>query len=271
MSEQLRPSHLPDFSNPPLNEVVVGVQFSPAAGYSQIHAGEVWSLFKDEFPFVEEQAPLPPTFETFGIPSPPVFNFGLVTGGQHDRFWFLTEDQQELIQFQADRLLHNWRKVPSGTREYPRFEAIISAFEAELGKLENYFDSLTPQGLTCTQAEITYINHIVMEKLGEGSQHSDWINPLSFGLQDPDDINCTWRRSLYVDGAPRARLIVEAKTGFNFLQQKLLMLSITVRGSPEQPHIEDTIEFLKYAREIIINEFALVTTKFAHLAWGRIS
>ncbi len=271
MSEQLRPSHLPNFSNPPLNEVVIGVQFSPAQAYSQIHAGEVWSLFKEEFPLVEEQAPLAPAFETFGIPSPPVFNFELMTGSQHDRFWFLTRDQQELIQFQADRLLHNWRKVPGGLREYPRFEAIVSAFEQELHKLEDYFNGVSPQTLNCTQAEVTYINHIVLENAGKGSRHCDWIRALSFGEQDPDDVNCTWRRTLYVNDAPRARLIVEAKTGFNFLREKLLLLSITVRGTPVVPNIEDTVGFLKYAREIIVTEFTSITTEFAHTVWGRIS
>ncbi|WP_112941394.1 MULTISPECIES: TIGR04255 family protein [unclassified Rhizobium] len=271
MSDHLRPNHLANFARPPLNEVVVGVQFNPAMGYGQIRAGEVWSLFKDGFPAVEEQVPLPPSFETFGIPSPPTFNFGMVSGGQHDRFWFLTEDQQELIQFQADRLLHNWRKVPGGVREYPRFEYIISSFQNELHDLETYFDSLAPQRLHCTQAEITYINHIILNKTGTGSQHSDWVRDLAFGRQDPEDINCTWRRSLHIDGAPRARLIVEAKTGFDFFQQRLLLLNITVRGSPLRPDIEDTIDFLKYGREIIISEFASMTTDFAHGIWERIS
>jgi uncharacterized protein (TIGR04255 family) len=270
MSEKSRPSHLPDFSNPPLNEVVLGVQFGPAVGYSQIHAGDVWSLFKNEFPIVEEQGALPPTFETFGIPAPPAFNFGFVNGGQHDRFWFLTKDQQELIQFQADRLLHNWRKVPGGEREYPRFEKIVSAFESELCRLEAYFNSLSAQKLACTQTEISYINHIAMEKDGEGSRHSDWVNILSFGERDPDDINCTWRRTLHLGGSPRGRLIVEARTGFDFFQQKLLILTITVRGFAASPGIEDAIEFLKYAREIVITEFVAITTEYAQKVWGRI-
>lgn len=62
-----RPDHLPDFRTPPLNEVVVGVQFAPARGYQQILAGEVWELYRAQFPTVEEMPPIPPAFETFGL------------------------------------------------------------------------------------------------------------------------------------------------------------------------------------------------------------
>src|SRR4051794_13517866 len=75
-----RPETLPDFCTPPLNEVVVGVQFTPARGYQQIRAGEVWALFRSIFPKVEEFPALPPMFETFGLPQAQHINFGIVSG-----------------------------------------------------------------------------------------------------------------------------------------------------------------------------------------------
>jgi hypothetical protein len=111
-----RPSDLPDFRDPPLNEVLLGVQFAQAKGYSQIRVGEVWGLFKSAFPEVEEQPPLQPSFEVFGLPQAAQGWAGFVMGPTHNRFWFLTRQKDELIQFQHDRLLHNWRKV--GTNEY---------------------------------------------------------------------------------------------------------------------------------------------------------
>src|SRR4051794_5656712 len=107
----MRPTHLPDFRKPPLNEVVLGIQFNPVPGYSQIYAGEVWGLFRARFPQVQEMPALPPNFETFGIPQGPQIGFNVLAGASHDRFWFLSPAGEQLIQFQMDRLLHNWRKV----------------------------------------------------------------------------------------------------------------------------------------------------------------
>ena len=63
-------NNLADFKAPPLNEVVMGIQFQPVPGYQQIRALEVWQLFREQFPVVQEQLPLNPQFETFGLPSP---------------------------------------------------------------------------------------------------------------------------------------------------------------------------------------------------------
>lgn len=108
-----RPADLPDFSKPPLNEVVLGVQFSPPAGYTQIQAGEVWNLYRERYPRVEEYMPLPPAYELFGLPGMGQTSnqFSFLEGPLHDRYWFLRTAGDELIQFQNDRLLHNWRKV----------------------------------------------------------------------------------------------------------------------------------------------------------------
>ena len=66
-----RPEHLPDFESPPLDELVLGVQFSPLPGYSAVFAKDVWGLFRQQFPRVEEKPALDPVFETFGGTSPP--------------------------------------------------------------------------------------------------------------------------------------------------------------------------------------------------------
>ena len=61
-----RPTDLPDFTNPPVIEVLIDTQFETIPGYSPIYANEVWDLFRDAFPKFEEQRALPPSFETFG-------------------------------------------------------------------------------------------------------------------------------------------------------------------------------------------------------------
>ena len=60
-----RPTQLPDFSNPPVTEVVVGFQFNAIGKFVTAHVGLLWDEFKNEFPDAEEHPPVMPAFETF--------------------------------------------------------------------------------------------------------------------------------------------------------------------------------------------------------------
>ena len=186
-----RPKHLPDFRSPPLSEVVLGVQFASPQGYNQLLAYKVWELFRDEYPVVQELPAIPPAFETFGLPQSEAFggqfNFGIVTGGTHDRFWFLRPTQDELIQFQHDRLLHNWRRLADQQNEYPRFETMITRYETELERLENFAATLVPQSLAINQCEVSYINQISDDPAGSTSalRTEDWLKLVSFGNRTP--------------------------------------------------------------------------------------
>ena len=265
-----RPDHLPDFGNPPLNEVVLGVQFAPAAGYQQIRAGDVWGLFKNEFPHVEELPPLPPSFETFGLPPRPPFGFGVITGAQHDRFWFLSEGKDELIQFQQDRLLHNWRKVGNQTNEYPRFEKMIVRFRDEATKLEEYFSTLHKQQLNCNQAEISYINHIYFDDKSGISSETDAVNFINFANPVPDEISSSYRRTIQDEnGNPVGRLVCELNSAIDMQQRKISILTLTARGMPNGSNIDAAIRFLEHGREIVVKEFAAITTEQAHKIWER--
>jgi uncharacterized protein (TIGR04255 family) len=266
-----RPDHLPDFQQPPLNEVVIGIQFSPPAGYKQILAGDVWSLFKIDFPTVEEMPALQPTFEVFGPVFQPGLNFGVISGPMHDRFWFVSKLRDELIQFQQDRLLHNWRKVGDLTNEYPRFERMIERFYGEALAIEGYFNSIAPQAINCNQAEISYINHIPLIVDGVTTRVDDWLKFLNFSDRPPDDASGYWRRVVFnQNNVPIGRLTCEIASFFKPSVGPVVALTLTVRGAPAEPTIQSSIDFLKFGREVIVQEFALLTTDSAHKAWGRI-
>ena len=263
-----RPDHLPDFRNPPLNEVVLGVQFGSPRGYQQIYAGGVWNLFRDEFPKVEEQPPLTPTFETFGLPTKGRQQIGLITGATHDRFWFLRHGGDELIQFQQDRLLHNWRKIADGTNKYPRFESMVTRFRNELGQLQDYMNKLSPQTLAINQCEVSYINHISVDS-GDFIA-SDWLRFVSFVDREPDDFSVGFREVIRdSEGQPFGRLICDAALGIKADRQPVILLTLTVRGAPKGQDINSSIEFLAMGRDLIVCKFAELTTNEAHKKWGR--
>jgi uncharacterized protein (TIGR04255 family) len=266
-----RPRDLPEFESPPLNEVSLGVQFSPAPGYSQIFASEVRDLFKSDFSGLEEHAAFPPTFETFGLPGPSQISFGMVTGARHDRYWFISETGDELLQFQNDRLHHNWRKVPSQSNSYPRFEYMIERYERELLQLETYLRKFSDTSLVCNQAEVTYINHIPLSNSHDRSEVGRWLRFSDFEKLAPNDFSIVYRRNI-VDGAnrPYARLIAEVMTAIDSLGKELLVLNLTVRGAPLQRDIQGAMKFLETGRDIIVREFVNLTADSAHDEWRRI-
>lgn len=265
---QLRPEHLPDFKKPPLNEVVLGVQFNSPAGYQQILAGEVWNLFRKNYPKVSEMAPLVPTFETFGFPSATSPQFRLLEGGaQHNRFWFLTETGEELLQFQQDRFLHNWRKVGDEKNEYPRFESMIERFSNELNQLQEYMTSLSQQKFSINQCEVSYINYITDKSLIAGK----WLNFLDFGDKEPEDFAVSFREHIKdSEGNLQGRLICDIKVGYRQDRTKIYVMNLTTRGTPKETDIDSALDFIRLGREIIVTRFAELTTKAAHKKWGRI-
>jgi uncharacterized protein (TIGR04255 family) len=269
-----RPENLPDFRQPPLNEVVLGVQFKPARGYQQIKAGEIWALYRGDFPNVQELPPVPPMFETFGPGGmfASQISFGFVTGATHSRFWFLSPNRDELIQFQQDRLLHNWRKVGDQTNEYPRFERMIVKFENELRLLEKYFSGLEPQRLEINQCEISYINHILSADSSAPVHVKNWLRFLDFGDQDqPDDFAITFRSTIRAaDSKPLGRIITEAATGINQAGRQIITLTLTARGAPTSADIPAALDFLKLGRVLIVTTFANITTDSAHRQWERV-
>ena len=264
-----RPADLPDFAAPPLNEVVLGVQFSQPEHYQAIQAFQVWELFKRNYPKTQEQLPLSPAFEMFGLSKGAVRlpQIQFETGVMPSRHWFLSDDGSTLIQFQADRLLHNWRKNPNSTASYPRHEAMIQEFQKELEDLENFMHGISGKHLEITQVEISYINHI---KLIETSEHIDsYLNFLSLNGRQPDDIAVTVREVIKLpDGTPIGRFHCEVANARNVSHEDIFAMSLTVRGAPAEPTIASALEFLALGRETICKNFVLLTTPHAHDVWG---
>ena len=266
-----RPQHLPDYSFPPLNEVAMGIQFAPPKGYQQILAGEVRDLFRLNYPKAKEVQPLPPSFETFGQPQ----RFGgfelSMVSIVHNRYWFLSPNEDELIQFQSDRLLHNWRKVDGENNTYPRFENMIMKFEKELRVFEEYIVKLPQSTLDINQCELSYINHVHYTDVnGPGKSVDDWINILNFQMINTESFALKFSEQILDSiGKPCGRLICEIVSILNQKHEPVISLNITVRGEPETPNIAAALNFITKGRESIVLCFDKITSEFAHQQWGK--
>jgi uncharacterized protein (TIGR04255 family) len=256
-----------NFNNPPLNEVVIGVQFSPPNEYNQLYAFEVWNLYKKDYPQVQEKPYLPSSFETFGISQTghQIINLG---GANHDRFWFISENGNELIQFQNDKLFHNWRKLEDEASLYPRYDAIIKKFSSELDILLNYFKKFDQRDTIINQCEISYISHIKFDITDQDIMHS-FFNCFNFKEQDASDFAVTFRRSIKRDNNPVGRLICDIKVANDQKGNPMILVNLTVRGAPASGRREDAIKFINEGHNSIIETFENITTKEAHRIWGK--
>lgn len=264
-----RPAHLPNFTSPPLDEVVLGVQFSPPANYSGLISKDVWDLFKLQYPTVQELPLLEPSFETFGGQSPgPGVKFHIGAPPVRNRLWFISEDQSHLIQFQEDRFLTNWRKKRVD-QEYPRFEKIENSFESCFASLNELFNKTLQSGIDINQAEISYINIIPIDDF---SSIGHWIKIGGLGGANIEGFAMQFSEiALDSSNKPYARLHHEIQSVIAVDQKsKAVRLALSFRGKPPGTRVSDALDFFRAGREKIVLRFTDMTTETAHEAWGRV-
>jgi uncharacterized protein (TIGR04255 family) len=277
-AKMTRPN-IPNFTNPPVAEVALSVQFEELTGFGPPQIGLLWQQrFREHFPLTEQHVPLPPQFEIFGVTGVEEVTIGveMLQAPPLPRCWFLNESRTELIQVQTNRFIHNWREVGS-ENEYPRYEPVRARFEQELNEFRTFVEQERLGKWSPTQCEITYVNPIVSglgwQNHGEiGNVLTVFKSEYSDGfLSNPEDIRLQIRYTLKnPSGAPFGRLHVSATPGYRRSDGlPLLELTLTARGTPSSSDIEGVLAFLDLGRETIVQAFASITTPEMHRIWGR--
>lgn len=260
---------LPDFQNPPVEEVVLGIQFEPPSAYTSVFVGQIWDMYRAEFPKVMEVPRLEPQFEIFGGNAAPGIHFNFGPPPLRGRLWFLSEDESHLVQIQEDRFFLNWRKRPNGITEqpYPRYEQIAASFRKSVNLLDQFFLKAFGNGLQITQAEAAYIN-LVPEKTSADIGKT-------FSFLQAGNLNLEGYVTNLVEiiedvaGKPVARAYYELQRFAGQDGSKFARFNLTVRGKPAGAAIEDSFKFIDFARENIVAKFCDLTTPEAHEIWGR--
>ncbi|MDQ7991270.1 MAG: TIGR04255 family protein [Propionicimonas sp.] len=156
-------------ANPPVVEAVGGVSFRsrPMDVVALVRETSRWAA---DYPIVTSQPPLPPE-RPLGQPGSG-FEMQMLQGVGPSRLWSVSEDQTWLVQTQEDRLLVNWRKVPTET-SYAGFSALRERLVALHAQLER------PQGaeLAPLVAEFTYVNQIDADVRGLHLTYSIFRKP----------------------------------------------------------------------------------------------
>lgn len=271
-----RPSDLPDFKYPPLDEVALSVQFNPIAGLQSPQLGLLWSGFREQFPNTEQHPPLDPIIENFGPPTRPSVRLEMTNTLPIPRCWFLKEDGTELIQVQQDRFIHNWRKLDSSD-SYPRYEHVRKQFSDELYEFCSFLEREKLGAFSPKQCEVTYTNVILAD--GDRIEHGELNRILTLVkseysddfLGQPENIRLATQYIIRdQDANPLGRLHISAKPAFRITDDgPIFLLNITARGAPSSNQINDVVAFMDMGREWIVRGFASVTTPEMHKIWGR--
>ncbi len=147
------------FANPPIVELVLGVQFSPLTKLTAGHFGLFWKGLGDDWnepsdgPIIEDQ------FEWFDRPKRSAakeLQLRFEPMRFPGRFLVAHKQQDRLIQMQATRFHLNWRKRPGGV--YLSYGSLIAEFEETFAKFAAFVEKAHLGSVVVNQWELTYID-----------------------------------------------------------------------------------------------------------------
>ncbi|MBZ0168325.1 hypothetical protein MELA_02160 [Candidatus Methylomirabilis lanthanidiphila] len=266
------PEPMPDFKAPPVIEVVLGVQFDPLPNFLTAHYGLFWSHVKDEYPILEDRAPLTEIFEGVqGVEAKGEIE--LVDLPPLRRVFLIHSNKNYLIQLQPTRFHHNWRKSKEGD-EYPHFNTAKERFMKYWETFRTFAINNELGKIQPNQYEATYVNHIVEADgafpaaIEDYSPLFSWSSAYSTGFL-PKSSNATMSLRFRLP-EERGALHVTFKHGKRSVDNKdVLILELTARGR-SQPEGSDLEEWFEVAHEWIVRGFTDLTSNTAHKRWERI-
>jgi uncharacterized protein (TIGR04255 family) len=252
---------LPEYDNPPVNEVVCGILFERIDKLLNPYLGILWEKFKTEYSECREVAPLIPVIENLDRPSQQRSQY--VDVPPLPRTWFVHSSGNGIIQVQRDRFLHNWRKIRSED-EYPRYHRVINMFRTHLSRFTEFLDENRLGVVTPLQYELTYINHIIQ---GEGWEtitdvgtvfpNFAWHTAETYFLPDPDSMN--WHTSFSLPNRA-GRLHTRIQTAMRRGDERpLLRFELTARGIGNYTTLDAMWNWFELAHEWIVRGFADLT------------
>jgi uncharacterized protein (TIGR04255 family) len=265
-----RPSDLPNYRKPPVDEVVIGVQFPAIEGLQDGQIREFWKMVRDAYPILERQPRIEGPIESLR-PQPLLIQFpSSVTVQAQGRTWMINDNDDFLIQIQNDRFIQNWRRRQD---EYGHFDDTRDRFWTNFSKFREF---LNTQGLsqpTLQQVEVTYFDWIPELPMSgfllpatatvihiSGTDHMPEEQSWSARYLIENTIGAVQR--LYVQAAPAVRPLTPEVRG--------TQLGFIFRVARESGFTDDEIAALvNTGRAIVVEAFTQLTTSSAHQLWER--
>ena len=242
------------FENPPINEVVISAYFnSPLSDLRSEHIGLFWEKIRNEYPVVRQQ--------------PPVGIIGSEVSANEPfpmpRYWFIADDETNLIQIQKNAFIFNWRRRDE---EYPRFHRNIKpTFDKYYGLFSEFIRTeLNIADPTIGFCELNYVNALERCEFWSGPQETSTIIS-SFSILAPNinfsdspDFNCNYAYKITND----LQLNINIRSGVTAQQQDVPVLIFEIKASGRVGQITKpgTDEWFERAHDVIIECFVGMTS-----------
>lgn len=274
MPKKARPKHRTDqpvnFRNPPVSEVYIGLQtVGPIFPVGEL--GRLSKVHTPRYPKIQFMRQVARMVE---IPPSPDPQLVVQTDLGGPRFWFVNEDETNVVQIQHDRFIYNWRRVKDG-QKYPRFESVRSGFRTEFTALIEEL-KIDPGSSFVDVCEVSYTNTI--ERPGKADIRAD-LCEIFRGITDLDvgvpgaklqEGQFLWTYNLAgPDGEFLGRLRVTTVPHINIAANtRLLLTTIAYRGVPAGRTLAGAFKLFDDGHLAIVNAFKNITTPAMHKLWG---
>jgi uncharacterized protein (TIGR04255 family) len=265
---------LAEFTDPPLYEVVVGVQFKKLDTLTAAQIGKFWGHLQSQFPETQDNVPLAPVSERFDT-HPRGVSLQLVQQPATPRVWFLDSTSSKIIQVQSDRFLFNWRRV-SPESKYPRYNEILKEFLTHFDKFVMFSREQLNSDIIPELCELNYINRI--HPGDEWQTHAQVENVFTTSLPSLTSRGVRFEEGRFnlvyrlpeQDGQQIGRLRISAEPRLELSSgSPIFVLEIGVRGYPWNKNPDCIKNFLDLAHSEIVPAFESVTTERMHRLWGK--
>ena len=283
-----RPPGLPDYASPPIDEVAIGLHFSPISAFAEGVLGSFYQVVRDDYPGFSYQPRRDLPIEHLGT-SGDVSQMGglqvlpqaIVTFAQSSagvtgsrRVWLSTRDDTRLLQLQDDWFVHNWRRRQG---DYPHFESVFEEFQVRYREFTDVLRQTAAKPvLQPLEVEVTYTNWVgdldIAEFLAPGAAGRITRPDVS----DPPEV-LVWNANYLIsqDAVAIARLRLScgpATTLRDGQMQRGGVFMLTFKA-PTAPNIteEEWLALIGLGRVVIVNSFHDLTTEMAHDHWGFIN
>ena len=259
---------LPEYERPPVVEVALAIQLERAIGFKSLHLANVAASWADEFPSVEERAPLPLMGPD---PDDPDVSLELSDEPQTPRLWLQNEAGNRVLQLQQDRIVVNWQKG-EGDDPYPRYATIRESLVDAWGRLSEAIDDLRLNVPAPSICEVLYVNHLGADQGWRSAGDTavliaPWGGTMTDGFL-PENPHGGFLLHYHLPGG-RGWLNIDAWTTDVLDDERLMVLTLVSRGGATSPDLDGALDFMDLAHEWIVKGFTSVTTTEAHNKWRR--
>jgi uncharacterized protein (TIGR04255 family) len=262
------------FCDPPIIELVLGLQFVPLSGMTSGHLGWFWKRYLgDEWVKATDAVAIIDQFESFDEKRAVGLGLQLQIAQVMvpHRLQITTAAGDRMIQVQPSRFHYNWQKKGSA---YPSYRQVRKEFDNSFETFCRFLAENQVGELQVNQWEITYVDHVAKGELW--TEPKDWHRVFP-GLLGPtptmdavtfESVGGEWHFEI---SPQRGRLHLALQYGrVGDKAEPTLILTTTARGPVNPESGMDWGDGLTLGHDKIIQVFLQIISAQAQKVWERV-